>query len=276
MARIDLRIAVQATDVSLQLMACGLAAAGHGDGTAMAFGGHRHAALVRAVAVGDASQGVVNLLLHLLHAVEGRGLLHGEGVVDASAEVGLYDDVCAVIYEQLLDEFVALRASGVLDVPEPVGESVSEGHTRRAPKVEECCTVDDAGGDGLLERPVADVVMLQLALGFGYQLLCCDAVLAAALKVVVLVARLLLAQVLAVGVDVIGSHVARLGAGQAAVLHHLVLGGDVLLAQHVEVEHRLLGAHGHRRFQGFVDVIAIAHVEVGAGIAAVIISIGGR
>ena len=246
-----------------------LATALHGDGTIARLTRRDGQVLPDALVGSHAPHGVFHLLPHLHGRVERRRLLHREGIVDTSAQVHLHHDVGAKLGQYFLN---LLRSLLALFSPRRVKGQCKRGGIRHVPtalQVAQCPLVDDARGHDLLQRAVAVVLLFKGAIDFLNQCLCRDTFLAAALEMVVYVARLLFTQVTSEGMDVVRRDVAYVGPGQPAVLYQLVVASQIVLPHHTRQQHGGFRPHGHRTLQGFVDVVAVTHIQVVMGIVAV-------
>ena len=172
-------------------------------------------------------------------------------IVDAPAQIDLYDDVGAVFGEQLLDELLPFSPSGTAHEGQALGERAGEAGKATLAQVQQCPLVYDTGIDCFLQRAVAEVLLFQSALVLLQQCGHLFTVLLAALYRVLCVVGLLFGEVAPVGVNVVGGHIAYVGAG------HVVIGKA---AQGIEVDDGLHGAHGHGTFECHVDVVAISYV----------------
>ena len=123
---------------------------------------------------------------------------------------------------------------------------------------------------------MAEVLLFQSALVLLQQCGHLFAVLVAALYWVLCIVGLLFGEVAPVGVNVVGGHIAYVGAGHVAFVNGLVIVFIGKAAQGIEVDDGLHGAHGHGTFECHIDVVAISHVELFACPVAVVIGIACR
>ena len=172
---------------------------------------------------------------------------------------------------------VAARLQLAANLLHGIAEGVAQRQGTRAGQRQQHGAVDDAGGHGLLQATLAVVVLVQVALGVAlHQVDGRLAVLHAALEGGLGIARLALAQVLAQSLHGVHRAVVHRGVRQVAVLYEVV-GVHALHETDVRhVEDGVGGAHRHGTLQCCVDVVAVAHVEVGAGVVAVLLLVGGR
>ena len=182
----------------------------------------------------------------------------------------------AVVAQELPHHGVASVARGVAYGQYAVQKLVAVGHFAVVSEVEQHGLVDDARGHRFLQRALAVDVLRQLSLGIGiHGLVKLLAVRSTALQFVVGVACLALGQVHAHCREAVGRAVVHVDVVQAAVLHQGVDVVCLVLSDFVQVQDGVQGAHGHRVLQGHIDIVAIAHVEAGAGILAVARVVGG-